>query len=173
MILSHIELQSPELHSIIEILTLPSSRLKDLSDLLVNPALAQSEYGTTYQAAIENLSNSFYSYIPHAFGRNRPPIIGNDDMLKKEVDLLDSLSDMKEASNIMKNKPEDLERLSVLDRQFKGLNLDEMTPLKHDRCVSLVLYVLWATLPSRCQIAVSFLPLLVNIQVAHANNFFE
>lgn len=82
--------------------------LKDLSILLVNPSLAQSEYGTTFQAATEQLSNTFYSYIPHAFGRNRPPIISNEDMLKREIELLDSLSDMKDANNIMKNELKDV-----------------------------------------------------------------
>lgn len=106
--------------------------LKDLSILLVNPSLAQSEYGTTFQAATEQLSNTFYSYIPHAFGRNRPPIISNEDMLKREIELLDSLSDMKDANNIMKNELKDMETINALDRQFKGLGLDEMTPLKQE-----------------------------------------
>jgi poly [ADP-ribose] polymerase len=106
--------------------------LKDLSALLNDASLAQTEHGTTYQAATEQLSNSFYSLIPHAFGRNRPPIIQSHEMLKQEVDLLDSLSDMKEASNIMKSEPKDVEKINALDRQFRGLNLDEMTPLKKD-----------------------------------------
>ncbi|KAH8672842.1 poly-ribose polymerase-like protein [Tricladium varicosporioides] len=106
--------------------------LKDLSELFGNASLAQTEYGTTFNAAIENLSNSYYSLIPHAFGRNRPPVINTQEMLKAEVDLLDSLSDMKDASNIMKKEPKDVERINALDRQFQGLNLDEMTPLRRD-----------------------------------------
>ena len=106
--------------------------LKDLSALLDNASLAQSQYDTTFPAATEHLSNAFYSLIPHAFGRNRPPIIQTQDMLKREVDLLDSLSDMKDASNIMKKEPKDAEKINALDRQFKGLNLEEMTPLNKD-----------------------------------------
>ena len=41
-------------------------------------------------------------------------------MLKREVDLLDSLSDMKDANNIMKKEEKDVERINALDRQFKG-----------------------------------------------------
>jgi poly [ADP-ribose] polymerase len=104
--------------------------LKDLSALLDDATLAQSHYATTYQNACEQLSNTFYSLIPHAFGRNRPPIIHSQDMLKKELDLLQSLGDMKDAANIMKSMPQDVERINALDRQFRGLNLDEMTPLK-------------------------------------------
>ncbi|KAE8441035.1 hypothetical protein EG329_006072 [Mollisiaceae sp. DMI_Dod_QoI] len=106
--------------------------LKDLSALLNDPSLAQSEYDTTFQEAAEQLSNSFYSLIPHAFGRNRPPIILQEGTLKREIELLDSLSDMKDAANIMKNDPKAVERVNVLDQQFKGLNLTEMTPLKRD-----------------------------------------
>lgn len=100
---------------------------------------------TTYPAAIEQLSNSFYSLIPHAFGRDRPPIIQNQDLLNREVELLDSLSDMKDASNIMKKESTDEERVNALDRQFQGLNLDEMTPLKQNSTEFLELknYRLW------------------------------
>lgn len=103
--------------------------LKDISELLNDNTLAQSKYGLNLVAARENLSNQFYSRIPHAFGRNRPPVIGTTDMLKREVELLDSLSDMKEASNIMKKDSKTAEQINVLDQQFNGLMLDEMTPL--------------------------------------------
>lgn len=103
--------------------------LKDLSDLINDHSLAQSMYGKTPAAAFEEVSNQFYSLIPHAFGRNRPPVIMNNGQLQREVDLLDSLSDMKEASNIMKRDTKSAEELHVLDQQFKGLNLDEMTTL--------------------------------------------
>jgi len=106
--------------------------LKDLSALLDNPSLAQNEYGTSFQAATEELSNSFYSLIPHAFGRNRPPIIQDQEMLKREIDLLQSLVDMKDAANIMKSDLGDVSQINILDRQFNGLNLEEMTPLKDD-----------------------------------------
>lgn len=48
--------------------------LKDLSALLNDPSLATTQYSTSYAEATENLSNSYFSLIPHAFGRNKPPI---------------------------------------------------------------------------------------------------
>ncbi|KUJ16942.1 PARP-domain-containing protein [Mollisia scopiformis] len=104
--------------------------LKDLSALFDDPALAQTQYGTTFQDAAEELSNAFFSLIPHAFGRNRPPIINNLQMLKREIDMLDSLSDMKETASIMKKDTKSVDQMNALDQQFKGLNLSEMTPLK-------------------------------------------
>lgn len=106
-------------------------QLKDLAALMDDHDLAQSEWGMSYAAATEHLSNTYYSVIPHAFGRNRPPIIRDDNMLKKEIELLESLSDMKDAAEIMKIDRKSRDTVHPLDRQFKGLNLEEMSVLDH------------------------------------------
>ena len=106
--------------------------LKDLSVLLDDPGLANSQYQMPFDNAVEQLSNVFYTIIPHSFGRNRPPIIRNHDMLKKEIELLESLGDMKDASLLMKTDKKDTERINMLDQQFQGLGMDEMTPLKKE-----------------------------------------
>lgn len=117
--------------------------LKDLSALLSDASLASTQYNASFEMATEQLSNAFYSVIPHAFGRHRPPIIQDHALLKKEVELLDSLSDMKEAANIMKGVPKDTERIHALDKQFEGLNLDEITPLdrKSEEYIELQTYL--------------------------------
>jgi len=102
--------------------------LKDLSALLDDQSLA-ADYDLPYAQAVEHLSNSFYSVIPHAFGRNRPPIISDTGSLKREVELLESLSDMKDAELIMKLEKGGDDDVHPLDKQFQGLNMDEMTPL--------------------------------------------
>lgn len=104
-------------------------QLKDLAALLDDPSLAQSEWGMSFPAATEHLSNSFYSFIPHAFGRQRPPIIRDNDLLKKEIELLESLSDMKDAADIMKIDRKSKGTIHPADRQFQGLGLEEMTTL--------------------------------------------
>ncbi|KAK8128825.1 PARP-domain-containing protein [Apiospora sp. TS-2023a] len=48
--------------------------LKDLSELLGDPASAQASHGMTFDDAKEALSNTFFTLIPHAFGRARPPV---------------------------------------------------------------------------------------------------
>ena len=52
--------------------------LKELSNLLDDPTLATTEYNTSVRAATEQLSNAYYSTIPHSFGRNRPPVISTN-----------------------------------------------------------------------------------------------
>jgi poly [ADP-ribose] polymerase len=97
--------------------------LKDLSILLDNP-------DPNIRAQAETLSNLFYSVIPHAFGRNRPPVINTIAVLKKEIELLESLSDMKDAAAVLKNTLKDDSGIHQLDRQFNGLNMNEMTPIE-------------------------------------------
>lgn len=104
--------------------------LKDLSALIDDPSLAISQYGSSFPQATEQLSNLFFTIIPHSFGRNRPPIIRTDARLKKEIELLESLGDMKDAALLM--KAENKEEINELDRQFRGLGLNEITPLSSE-----------------------------------------
>lgn len=101
--------------------------LKRLADILgsaIQPA-----------SAVLDLSNRYYSYIPHDFGRHNPPLINNMEMVKKEVALLESLSDMKAASDIIKScskvQKGDVPTVHPLDQKFAALGLDEMEPLDH------------------------------------------
>ncbi|OAA72364.1 poly polymerase 2 ADP-ribosyltransferase 2 [Cordyceps fumosorosea ARSEF 2679] len=107
-------------------------QLKSLSDLFDDNALAASRWNMTVPAATEHLSNTYYSLIPHDFGRQRPPIISDERRLKREVELLESLSDMKIAADLMKadRKNTGSDPVHHLDRKFQGLNMEEMTPLK-------------------------------------------
>jgi poly [ADP-ribose] polymerase len=77
----------------------------------------------------EELSNQYFSYIPHAFGRNRPPVIRNIDLLKPEIELLDSLSELKDADEILKKCKESASQIHPLDSRFQGLGMQEMTAL--------------------------------------------
>ncbi|KAK0728783.1 poly polymerase catalytic domain-containing protein [Lasiosphaeria miniovina] len=102
--------------------------LKDLS-ARIDAATPAGGYGVPYSPAVEQVSNSFYSLIPHNFGRSRPPVIANQQMVKKEIELLESLSDMKDAALIMKMEKVGDADVNPLDRQYQGLNMEEMTPL--------------------------------------------
>ena len=103
--------------------------LKELGELLMDPSVADSKHNMTWPDAIAACSNAFYTIIPHAFGRSRPPVISSDEKLKKEINLMESLSDMQIANAIMKDTGGDL-AVNALDRQFAGLGLQEMTPRK-------------------------------------------
>ena len=46
----------------------------------------------TFNDAVNEISNSYYSLIPHNFGRTRPTVIRDEALLKKEIELLESLT---------------------------------------------------------------------------------
>lgn len=104
-------------------------KLKALADLLIGDTYAPGR-----QAAIAELSDAYYTVIPHVFGRIRPPVIGSDDSLKKEIALLESLSDMEIANALMKeskeSKNDEGKAIHPLDQQYSRLGMQEMTPRK-------------------------------------------
>jgi len=61
-------------------------------------------------------------------------MIDNDDILKREIGMLDTLTDMEVANTIMKteNSNRDSKSVSVLDQRFKELKMKELTALPHD-----------------------------------------
>lgn len=106
--------------------------LRELASLIKHPALAQDKYGIDQRDAIEDFSNQYYSTIPHVFGRNRAPLINNDDLLRREVAMLDTLTDMEVANTIMKStdqKKRDTASVNLIDKRFAELGMAEMTPL--------------------------------------------
>ena len=108
--------------------------LNELASLIKHPALAGNKYGNTQKEAIEDFSNRYYSTIPHEFGRNRPPPIDNNDILRKEISMLDTLTDMEVANKIMKttgDKGRDKESVNILDKRFQELGMEEMVCLDH------------------------------------------
>lgn len=104
-------------------------KLKALADLI------GGAYSPERQVAIAELSDAYYTVIPHVFGRVRPPVIGSDDSLKKEIALLESLSDMEIANALMKeskeSKNDEGKAIHPLDQQYSRLGMQEMTPRKY------------------------------------------
>ena len=41
----------------------------------LDPNFAIVDYGVDFTEAIQDISNAYYSIIPHAFGRNRPCVL--------------------------------------------------------------------------------------------------
>ncbi|EIM92706.1 PARP-domain-containing protein [Stereum hirsutum FP-91666 SS1] len=111
------------------------SALKSLSEVIADPAGAvATEYGS-YAAACQELTNTYYSIIPHAFGRSRPTVISDMAILKKELELVDALGDMEVAQKLIQTAtPKDKHGNPVnpLDAQFLSLQLSNMEPINAD-----------------------------------------
>lgn len=108
-------------------------QLQELASLVKHPSLAKNKYNKDRKEVIEEWTNKYYSTIPHVFGRDRPPLIDNQDAITREVTMLDTLTDMEVANTIMSanDKSKDGASVSRLDKHFKELKLKELTPLDH------------------------------------------
>ncbi|CAN0388006.1 unnamed protein product, partial [Discosporangium mesarthrocarpum] len=57
---------------------------------------------------LETVSAKFYQVvIPHAFGRNRPPVISSEDMLQEKVEMLNVLDDIGAAQSMLSSTDSD------------------------------------------------------------------
>lgn len=119
--------------------------LKDLSEIINDPTAAASRYTTPLNQMRVNLSDQYFTVIPHAFGRSRPPTLNAPEIIKREVELLETLTDMEIANEIMNTKSKDGDEMHELDRHFNGLNLNEMSPCKFG-CLCLCEAGMWLTL---------------------------
>ncbi|CAG8831578.1 13268_t:CDS:1 [Gigaspora margarita] len=75
------------------------------------------------------LSNDFYTVIPHNFGFNKPPIINNIAALKTKMAMVEALGEIEIASSLIKNA--DISK-NPLDSNHDLLGLERMVPLDHD-----------------------------------------
>jgi poly [ADP-ribose] polymerase len=100
--------------------------LKEISEIMTTPTLAQERHGQTFDDAIDALSNRYFTLIPHVFGRHRPPTLNTNAQIKKEIELLEALTDMDVANEIMVSSKQDND-IHPLDRQFQSLGMKEMT----------------------------------------------
>lgn len=107
--------------------------LKELAELAATPALANSRYQMQLRPALELLSNRYFTTIPHVFGRNRPPVLDNQTYIKKEVELLEALTDMEITNSILKDATK-MEDVNPIDSQYAGLGMQEMAPREITPC---------------------------------------
>ncbi|KAI0035247.1 poly polymerase catalytic domain-containing protein [Vararia minispora EC-137] len=108
------------------------SALKALSEVISQPNSDVVKRYSNFDRACEELTNSYYSIIPHIFGRNRPVVIINEQLLKKELDLVDALGDMQIAQSLIESstpKDENGDPINPVDARFRSLELSSMEPV--------------------------------------------
>ena len=86
------------------------------------------------RSKIETLTSCFYTVIPHSFGRNRPPLIADEETLKLKFDMLSVLGDIEIAQGLQKTvivKQEEEEVDHPLDVNYQLLKCG-LKHVKHD-----------------------------------------
>ncbi|XP_056150659.1 poly [ADP-ribose] polymerase 1 [Lampris incognitus] len=67
----------------------------------------QAVAGGVPEAQILDLSNRFYTLIPHDFGMKKPPLLSNLDYIQAKVQMLDNLLDIEVAYSLLRGGAED------------------------------------------------------------------
>lgn len=88
--------------------------LKEVEEILSQPATPKT------QMQLKELTNRFYTQIPHSFGHSLPPLLNNKKALQEKIEMLESLTDMEIASKII-TKDENL-TVNPVDDQYSSLN---------------------------------------------------
>ncbi|KAJ7729067.1 PARP-domain-containing protein [Mycena maculata] len=108
------------------------SALKRIADVIDDPdgPLAKTHGGA--EAAYAALSGVYYSIIPHVPYPRRHPLraIKDAEMLKRELELMDSLLDMQVATGIMSTATNGTAApVHPMDARFASLNLSSVAPV--------------------------------------------
>lgn len=74
------------------------------------------------QARLLDANNRFYTFIPHSFGVNDPPLITDLETVKKKTEMLDSLLELEIAYSLMKTSSN--EGHSSIDAYYDKLNTE-------------------------------------------------
>ncbi|CAD6197649.1 unnamed protein product [Caenorhabditis auriculariae] len=81
---------------------------------------------------IIDITNKFYTYIPHNFGMREPILLDNVGILKQKTEMLDALLEIQYAYETVKNDKKKIPAtLDPVDAHYKELRCD-MEPLPHD-----------------------------------------
>lgn len=104
------------------------SALKEISELLQK----ETDGEAISRAELVELSNRYYSIIPHDFGRIRATALTSMELLKRELDLVDALGDMEIATKLIQSTVHtdaNGNPVNPIDAQFLSLGLATMDPI--------------------------------------------
>jgi len=87
--------------------------------------------GSANRSVLEMLSSQFYTLIPHSYPRHIvPPVIRDQEMLKKKLAMVEALAEIEIAVSITNDTADDSE-IDQLDANYKKLN-SEIEPVPKD-----------------------------------------
>lgn len=74
-------------------------------------------------AKVLDVSNRFFTLIPHDFGMKTPPLLDNEDIINNKVKMLDNLLEIEIAYSLLKGGSSDNE-IDPLDKHYDSLKAD-------------------------------------------------
>ncbi|KAL7740196.1 hypothetical protein ACLKA6_003902 [Drosophila palustris] len=98
--------------------TIGNSKVEDFSTVI--DAVQNFHEERASNTRFIDASNRFYTLIPHNFGVNAPPLIESVEQVESLRQMLDSLSEIEVAYNIIKNE-DNVEGINPLDKHYEEL----------------------------------------------------
>uniref|UniRef100_A0A6A7G868 Poly [ADP-ribose] polymerase n=1 Tax=Hirondellea gigas TaxID=1518452 RepID=A0A6A7G868_9CRUS len=100
-------------------------------------AVKNSEDKTT----LADLTSKFFTLVPHSFGRTRPPLLDNAEVIKQKKDVMITLSDIELTQSLQKHKNEPVPK-HPMDEKYESLNCKlELLDSGHDEYQVITSYV--------------------------------
>ncbi|GFR22966.1 poly polymerase 1 [Trichonephila clavata] len=78
---------------------------------------------------IIDVTNRFFTLIPHDFGMKKPPLLDHEEIIKSKIEMLDSLLEIEFAYSLIKGEPN--KSKDAVDEHYEKLNAD-INPLERD-----------------------------------------
>ncbi|KAM4693883.1 poly [ADP-ribose] polymerase 1 [Discoglossus pictus] len=75
------------------------------------------------EARLLDLSNRFYTLIPHDFGMKKPPLLDNEEYIQAKVQMLDNLLDIEVAYSLLRGGTDDGEK-DPIDVKYEKIKTD-------------------------------------------------
>lgn len=69
------------------------------------------------------LTNRFFTLVPHDFGINSPPVLNTEDLIKQKMEVLDNLLEIEIAYNLLESGSSN-DKLHPIDAQYEKLKAD-------------------------------------------------
>ncbi|KAK3891996.1 hypothetical protein Pcinc_004121 [Petrolisthes cinctipes] len=66
-------------------------------------------------------SNRFYTLIPHDFGMKQPPLLDDLELIKNKIGMLDNLSEIEVAYNLLKSQDDEDKGADPIDKHYRKL----------------------------------------------------
>jgi hypothetical protein len=142
--------------------------LKEIADVL------QAQPGKKNNPKIMDLSNRFYTYVPHSAGMARLPPIDSETLLKEKLALLETLLDVEIAEKLKKVEEANTadEGMHPLDRKYKSLGI-QLAPVERSEEIFSVLekFVQNTHAPTHTQYSLKVLDIIEVDRPTEAVNF--
>uniref|UniRef100_A0A915KKE3 Poly [ADP-ribose] polymerase n=1 Tax=Romanomermis culicivorax TaxID=13658 RepID=A0A915KKE3_ROMCU len=106
---------------------LTTSQIKAGYEALSKIERILNKTGQVASSALAQACSDFYTRIPHCFGMKVPPLIRDKVMLKREMELLDTLADIEVAIRVLSHESSNFD-VNPLDRHYEAMNC-LLTPL--------------------------------------------